>query len=64
MAMNDYVDLFVEALIAVALYGPLTDYIATVNATGIVGTLLDLVPVLYVVILIAAFAFQLKGKRK
>lgn len=64
MAMENYVDLFVEAIIAVALYGPLTDYITAINATGVVGTLFDLVPVLYVVLLIAAFAYQLKKKNK
>jgi hypothetical protein len=61
--MVNYIDMFVEVIIAVALFGPLQQFITDVNASGIPGTLLALVPVLYVILLVAAFAYQLKHKQ-
>lgn len=60
MAMSKsgaFVELFVVAIIAIALYGPLVEFIEGVNATGTAKTLLDLVPLLYIILLIAGFAF-------
>lgn len=67
MASTDnFMEMFVTAIIAVALYAPLQAFIddAVATATGIGATLLSLVPVLYVIVLIGAFAYWLKSKKK
>lgn len=60
----DFVDMFVTAIIAIALLPVLVDYIDASNFTGIVGTLVGLVPVLYVILLVAGFAYWLKKGKK
>jgi uncharacterized membrane protein len=61
--MDSWIDLFIEAIIAVALFGPLNDYINSINATGTVGVLLSLIPVLYVIVLVAVFAYAVKRRK-
>lgn len=69
MAMNTsgkFVELFVVAIIAVALLGPLISFIdaAAANVSAVVSTLLYLIPVLYVILIVAGFAFALTAMSK
>lgn len=59
----DFMDVFVTVIIAVALYVPLNSFVEAANVTGILGTLLDLVPLLYVVAIVAAIAYQIKRSK-
>jgi len=61
-----YMDLFVEVIIAVALFGPLTSYVsaAAANASGTTALLLNLIPILYVIVIVAAFVYVVKGKMR
>lgn len=63
--MTDFVEMFIEVVIAVALFGPLKSYVdvASENASGTTGLLLNLVPVLYIILIVAGFAYQLKRKK-
>jgi len=61
--MTGWIDLFLEAVIAVALFGPLNLYIDAINATGTTGMLLSLIPVLYVIVLVAVFAYAVKQRK-
>lgn len=63
---NDFVEMFVLAVIAVALYAPLKSYTdeAAANSSGVEATLITLVPTLYIIVLIAVFAYMLKHKGK
>lgn len=61
---GQFVELFVIAIVAVALYGPLVDFIEGINATGTAATLLDLVPLLYIILIVAGFAFALTAMSK
>ena len=63
---DNFMEMFVTAVIAVALYAPLQAFIddAVATATGVGATLLALIPVLYIIVLIGAFAYWLKSKRK
>jgi len=66
VSTDGFMDMFVTAIIAVALYAPLQAFIddAVLTASGIGATLLSLIPVLYVIVLIGAFAYWLKRKNK
>jgi len=59
-----YMDLFIEVIIAVALFGPLVSYVTTAaeNASGTTALLLNLIPILYVIVIVAGFVFVVKGK--
>lgn len=59
---GNYMDLFIEAIIAIALFAPLQSYVDSANASGAAGLLLALVPILYIIVLVAAFAFAVKGR--
>lgn len=61
---GQFVELFVIAIVAVALYGPLVDFIEGINATGTAATLLNLVPLLYIILIVAGFAFALTQMAK
>jgi hypothetical protein len=66
VSTDGFMDMFVTAIIAVALYAPLQAFIddAVATATGVGATLLSLIPILYVIVLIGAFAYWLKRKNK
>lgn len=59
-----FVDMFVTAIIAIALFAPLNNYVqeaaADPNLSTTLSVLLELVPVLYIVLLVAGFAFMLR----
>jgi hypothetical protein len=54
------IEMFITAIIALALLGPLNEYVDAVNVSGTLATLVGLIPLLYVIILVAAFAYVLK----
>jgi len=62
MAKMNFLDVFVTVIVAIALYEPLTTFVDGVNATGIASTLLNLVPLLYIIAVVAVIAFELKRK--
>lgn len=60
---GDIIGALISIVIGVSLYPVVDDVIADVNATGTVGTLLDLVPLLYVIgVIVGAIAWM--GLRK
>jgi len=59
---SPYMDLFIEAVIAIALFPVLTTFVANANVTGVGGTLLSLIPILYIIVLVAAFAYAVKNR--
>jgi hypothetical protein len=65
MAKN-FVDMFVTAIIAIALFAPLNSYVSDAAADPNISTtaavLLGLVPVLYIILLVAGFAYMLRKK--
>ncbi len=58
--MVDAVQMFVTAILALALLGPLQDFVNGLNVTGSTATLVGLIPLLYIIVLVAAFAVILR----
>lgn len=56
----DAVNMFITAILALALLGPLQDFVNGLNVTGSVATLVGLIPLLYIIVLVAAFALILR----
>ena len=52
--------MFITAILALALLGPLQDFVNGLNVTGSVATLVGLIPLLYIIVLVAAFAYILR----
>jgi len=59
MTMNS-VEMFITAILALALLGPLQEFVNGLNVSGSVATLVGLIPLLYIIVLVAAFAVVLK----
>ncbi|RLD80395.1 MAG: hypothetical protein DRJ15_07145 [Bacteroidetes bacterium] len=62
MGMDKFIELFVMAVVAVALLPVLVSFIndAVINQSAAITALLYLIPVLYVIVLIVAFAYAVK----
>lgn len=63
MAKMNFLDVFVTVIIAIALYEPLNTFVEAVNASGVAATLLNLVPLLYIIAVVAVIAYELKRKQ-
>jgi len=61
--MADFLGMFFEIIIAIALFGPLVTFIGEANATGATAVLLALVPVLYVIAIVYIIYAQVKPKK-
>jgi uncharacterized membrane protein len=62
--VNSLINAVIGVVIGLALLPVLTSSInsAKENATGIVGVLLDIIPVLYVIVLVVGLVWYLKSK--
>jgi len=47
--VGDFIGSLLAIIVGLSLYPVVSDTVATINATGVVATLIDLVPTLYVI---------------